>query len=469
MKKPQDKEGYRSHLRLILRGLLNLKADKAPEEETIASIKAGIDFRGANLWILIFAIFVASLGLNTNSAAVIIGAMLISPLMGPIVGMGLGVGINDFELLKRAFRSFATATLFSVLTATFYFAITPIAEAQSELLARTSPTIYDVLIALFGGLAGIVALCSTGQRSGNVIPGVAIATALMPPLCTTGFGLATGNWLYAAGAFYLYLINTIFISLATFIGVNIMDFKKKVFVDKQREKRVKHIIITIAVLTMLPATILTYILVRENIFTTKVNNFINQVITSDLTQVISKEIDYRNEEIRIVTIGEEISERDLARARNQLSNFGLQSAKLSIVQGTKNLDASELKKILNDPSSKQADKNAQLLAGEQKRVAALEQELNPYRHIQEQTRSISQEMKTLFPEASRISVAKAPSFAVSDTIKQDTLTLVYLTLKQKLTSEKQERLKEWLKARLNEPNLQLISISPSVNKLEKKK
>ena len=185
----------RSYLNLFIRRLLSMKEDKAPEEETIASIKAGIDFRGANLWILIFAIFVASLGLNTNSAAVIIGAMLISPLMGPIVGMGLGVGIYDFELLKRAFRSFATATIFSVLTATFYFAITPINEAQSELLARTSPTIYDVLIALFGGLAGIVALCSTGQRGGNVIPGVAIATAIMPPLCTTGFGLATGNWL----------------------------------------------------------------------------------------------------------------------------------------------------------------------------------------------------------------------------------------------------------------------------------
>lgn len=146
----------------------------------------------------------ASLGLNTNSAAVIIGAMLISPIMGPIMGMGLGVGINDFELFKRSFRSFFTATVFSVLTATFYFLVTPIAEAQSELLARTAPTIYDVFIALCGGLAGIIALSSVSQRSGNVIPGVAIATALMPPICTTGFGIATGNWLYAAGAFYLY-------------------------------------------------------------------------------------------------------------------------------------------------------------------------------------------------------------------------------------------------------------------------
>lgn len=241
-------------IRRVLGRLFYVGDDKAPEQETIESIKNSVDFRGAKLWILILAIFVASLGLNTNSAAVIIGAMLISPIMGPIMGMGLGVGINDFELFKRSFRSFFTATVFSVLTATFYFLVTPIAEAQSELLARTAPTIYDVFIALCGGLAGIIALSSVSQRSGNVIPEVAIATALMPPICTTGFGIATGNWLYAAGAFYLYLINTIFISLATFLGVHIMHFQKKVFVDKQREKRVKHIIATIAVVTMIPAS-----------------------------------------------------------------------------------------------------------------------------------------------------------------------------------------------------------------------
>lgn len=457
METPEQHNGTFSRFKQIMSELLSLKADKAPEEETIASIRAGIDFRGANLWILIFAIFVASLGLNTNSAAVIIGAMLISPLMGPIMGMGLGVGINDFEMLKRAFRSFATATIFSVLTATFYFAITPIAEAQSELLARTSPSIYDVLIALFGGLAGIVALSSTGQRGGNVIPGVAIATALMPPLCTTGFGLATGNWLYAAGAFYLYLINTIFISLATFIGVNIMDFPKKVFVDKQREKRVKHIIITIAVLTMLPATILTFLLVRENIFTTKVNNFISQVITSEQTQVIAKESDYRTREIRIITIGDEMSEKELERVNGQLENFGLKDCKLNIVQGTKNLNATELKTMLNDPALKQADKNAQMLAAEQQRANKLEKELNFYKKAESQAQSISTEMATLFPEAQSVCVSKALSFVVSDSMQCDSVTLVHLTLKKKMDTGTRERLEKWLEARLKAKNIKLIS------------
>lgn len=185
-----------------LRRYFNAMPDKEDEAETVRAISAGVSFRGATLWVLVFAIFIASLGLNVNSTAVIIGAMLISPLMGPIIGMGLAVGINDFELLKRSVKNYIVATVISVITAMVYFLLTPLDEAQSELLARTAPTLYDVLIALCGGAAGIVALATKGK--GNVLPGVAIATALMPPLCTAGFGLATGNVLYFLGAFYLF-------------------------------------------------------------------------------------------------------------------------------------------------------------------------------------------------------------------------------------------------------------------------
>ena len=183
------------------------KKDKDNEALIVESIRNGVEFKGTNLWILIFAIFIASLGLNVNSTAVIIGAMLIYPLMGPIMGIGLGVGINDFELIKKAFRNLLIATIFSVLTSTLYFLLSPLNEARSELLARTTPTIYDVLIAFFGGMAGIVA--SSTKLKGNVIPGVAIATALMPPLCTAGFGLANGNMHYFFGAFYLFFINSV--------------------------------------------------------------------------------------------------------------------------------------------------------------------------------------------------------------------------------------------------------------------
>ena len=184
----------------VIKGYFRIMADKEDEHEIIDSISKGITFHGANLWVLIFAILIASLGLNVNSTAVIIGAMLISPLMGPIMGVGLSVGLNDFELMKRSLKSFLITTLFSVTTATIFFLVSPVAEGQSELLARTSPTIYDVFIALMGGLAGVTALST--KEKGNVIPGVAIATALMPPLCTAGYGMATGNLIYFLGAFY---------------------------------------------------------------------------------------------------------------------------------------------------------------------------------------------------------------------------------------------------------------------------
>ena len=185
-------------------------------------MKSAIVFRGTNLWILMFAILIASLGLNVNSTAVIIGAMLISPLMSPIIGMGLAVGIGDSEMLKQSLKNYGVATLISVLTATLYFFISPLSEARSELLARTSPTLYDVLIAFFGGAAGVLAL--TTKSKGQVIPGVAIATALMPPLCTAGYGLATAQWAYFFGAFYLFFINTVFIATATFLGVKLLRF-----------------------------------------------------------------------------------------------------------------------------------------------------------------------------------------------------------------------------------------------------
>ena len=208
-------------LRRFLRDRFDLGEDSALQDEVVDNICRGVDFRGTNLWVLIFATFVASLGLNVNSTAVIIGAMLISPLMGPIMGMGLSVGINDFDLLKRSVRNFGFMVLVSILTSTLYFVVSPLSGAQSELLARTVPTTYDVLIAFFGGLAGIVAQ-SRRDRTSTVIPGVAIATALMPPLCTAGYGLATLQLNYFLGAFYLFFINTVFIAIATFVVVRFL-------------------------------------------------------------------------------------------------------------------------------------------------------------------------------------------------------------------------------------------------------
>ena len=276
---------------------LDLKKDKDNELATVDSIRKGVEFKGANLWILIFAIFMASLGLNVNSTAVIIGAMLISPLMGPIMGVGLSVGLNDFELMKRSLKSFLITTAFSVTTATIFFLLAPIAGSQSELLARTSPTIYDVFIALFGGLAGVVALST--KEKGNVIPGVAIATALMPPLCTAGYGLASGNLIYFLGAF-IFTSSTLFYQSGYFPRSSCDAFPTKRFVDKTREKTVRKYIVLIVVLTMCPAVYLTFGIIKSTFYEAAANRFISDQLSFENTQVLDKKISYEHKEVRVV-------------------------------------------------------------------------------------------------------------------------------------------------------------------------
>jgi uncharacterized hydrophobic protein (TIGR00271 family) len=251
----------------MLKERLSITDDKADDDVIDERIRNDIDMKGSNLWILMFAIFVASIGLNVNSTAVIIGAMLISPLMGPIMGIGYGAGINDFALIRRAFKNLAIATLIALITSTLYFWISPLQTVQSELLARTTPTAWDVLIGFFGGLAGIVGM--TRKEKSNVIPGVAIATALMPPLCTAGFGLATGHWNYFFGAFYLYTINFVFIGLSAFLIVRLFNIAEKKYVDPEVAKKAQRYIIAVTVLTMLPSSYLAYQLVGEEVFKAK--------------------------------------------------------------------------------------------------------------------------------------------------------------------------------------------------------
>ena len=335
-------------IKKFVKDYLDLRKDKDNEKETVESIRKGVEFKGANLWILILAIFMASLGLNVNSTAVIIGAMLISPLMGPIMGVGLSVGLNDFELMKRSLKSYLITTLFSVTTATIFFLISPVAEGQSELLARTSPTIYDVFIALLGGLAGVVALST--KEKGNVIPGVAIATALMPPLCTAGYGLATGNAAYFFGAFYLYFINSVFISLATFTGVRVMHFQHKAFVDKARELKVRRYIIFVVILTLCPAIYLTVGIIREMVFDGAANRFINEQLTFEGTQILDKKIMHTAEgnEIRVVLIGQEVPEASIGLARAKMNAYNLENTRLTVMQGSNNesLDISNLRAMV---------------------------------------------------------------------------------------------------------------------------
>lgn len=451
---PTDSNRNTFAIKTFLNEYLDLRKDKDNEFATIDSIRKGVEFKGANLWILIFAIFMASLGLNVNSTAVIIGAMLISPLMGPIMGVGLSVGLNDFELMKRSLKSFLITTLFSVTTATIFFLVSPVAEGQSELLARTSPTIYDVFIALMGGLAGVTALST--KEKGNVIPGVAIATALMPPLCTAGYGLATGNLIYFLGAFYLYFINSVFISLATFLGVRVMHFQRKEFVDKNREKKVRKYIILIAVLTMCPAAYLTVGIVQETFFESAANRFVSEQLSFKSTQILDKKI-YRvdgHHEIRVVLIGQEVPEASIAIARGKMKDYKLDNANLIVLQGMNNkaIDISSIRAMVMEDFYKNSEK--QLLEQEQT-ISNLENNLKKYQTFDELGKTIIPELKVLYPSVKSVSISHAIELAV-ESVRTDTITLAVLKFAKHPDVQEREKITEWLKARTGAKQLKLI-------------
>lgn len=442
-------------IKQFLTSRFDVHMDKANEHETIDSIKRGIEFKGTNSWVLVFAIFIASLGLNMNSTAVIIGAMLISPLMGPIMGIGLAMGINDFELLKRSFRNFLVTTVISLVASSIYFLISPLSEARSELLARTTPTLYDVFIALFGGLAGIVAASS--KEKGNVIPGVAIATALMPPLCTAGYGLATANWAYFLGAFYLYFINAVFISWATFLGARFFRFSKKEFIDPVREKKVTRYIWLVVIATMIPSVYFAYNLFKDNIFNNNANRFVNEQLSFPNTQIIKKEIvNSRNEKyIDIILFGDEIPQASLDIARSKMPQYGLsEDVMLLIRQSAKGetADVNAIKSaVLEDFYKRSEDR----IKEQEKKILSLQSNLSNYTALDSLTLEIAPELKVIFPEITDVSLALSTSTNISKMTKNQQLLAV---IKYKASPAKEERtkLEEWLKARTRAKTIHLV-------------
>lgn len=440
-------------IRKFFQDYLDLNRTRESEDQTVASICKGIEFKGANLWILIFATFIASLGLNINSNAVIIGAMLIAPLMGPIMGIGLAIGQNDFDLLKRSLKSFGVVTLFSVITSTVYFAFTPLNEVQSELLARTSPTIYDVFIALFGGAAAIVALST--KDKGSVIPGVAIATALVPPLCTAGFGLATGNLLYFLGAFYLYFINSVFITVATFIGVRLMHFRRKEFADVERGRLVKRYMIGITVLTMCPAIYMTYNIVRETFYQTTANKFINTELQFPDTQILNRQISYDKREIKVVLMGKEVDDKLITSARDKLVTYKLPKTRLVVIQGVNGgvADISNIKSMVLEDFYKNSEQELVLKRSE---IDSLHNELAAFTGSNLVNAKMGNEMKVLFPQVETISVSKSIRLTV-DSSKTDTLTFAFIGCGHHVLSEaERHKMFQWLQARTGAKKLQLI-------------
>lgn len=437
----------------------SLSGQLVSQQEAEANIREGVSFKGTNILILILAILIASLGLNTNSTAVIIGAMLISPLMGPIIGIGLGVGIHDFDLLKRCLRNLVMAAGFSVIAATLYFLISPVNEQHSELLARTSPTIYDVLIAFFGGGAGIIALGSTNK--GNVIPGVAIATALMPPLCTAGYGLATWQLNYFFGASYLFIINSIYIAFATFIGVKLMKYHGMSNADSARATRVRRIVYALAILTMLPSIYLTYGMLRQNKFTVDADNFIHAECVFPDTQVLNRKAYTENGKkyLSLTLIGHTLPIDSLRSALTpKLKFYGLEGTHLIFIQGGNPDKAPAKGTDAYSPSVDDIYRLAQsTITRQQSRIDSLENVIAMSKATLDDGPAVAPEIKVLFPSVSSIGISSTV-LTNPATLDNDTTAVALIKVKHNLKKEERKKLSEYLQARLNISRITIVEM-----------
>ncbi len=419
----------------------DLHKGEESKETVLENVKNNISFSGSNLWILMAAVFIASIGLNVNSTAVIIGAMLISPLMGPIVGAGFALGIFDFQLLRKSLKNLLIATVASLLVSCIYFLLSPFKEAQSELLARTSPNIYDVLIAFFGGLVGVIAI--TRVEKGNPIPGVAIATALMPPLCTAGYGLATGNFNFFFGALFLYTINCVFIGIATFLIVKFLKYPPVNFIDKKREKRVQNIVTIVSTLVLIPSIYFAYSLYQEQKFRLEVNDFLEKEITEKGNTLIYKKVNFLSnpKKIELALLSKNYSQDEIEKLNQRLKDFGIENTNIEIRKSASD-DIRLLKNDILNEVSKSDEKD--------KRILELEQEIvkNNFNNKQ-----LLRESKILFPKINSLAVSNN-NFAQGDSLVNKTI-LIY-TAEVQFSNEEELKLKNWIEQRLNVNNVQIF-------------
>ncbi|MEY2904874.1 MAG: hypothetical protein RJA52_890 [Bacteroidota bacterium] len=436
-----------------LRSLFDLQEGKEEDLETIEEIKKNIEFKGANLYILIFAILVASVGLNVNSTAVVIGAMLISPIMGPIMGIGLAAGINDFELLKKSLKNLGIAALISILTSAIYFLFTPLDSPQSELLARTEPSIWDVLIAFFGGLAGIVA--GSRKEKSNAIPGVAIATALMPPLCTAGFGVATGNFSFFLGAFYLFFINSVFISLSTYLIVRFMKFPKKVFLDTQKEKQVVNYITLFIILTVAPSIYLAYNIVTRTLWQQNAERFLKVELDFNSTEIISSQLHYQKDSslIEVVMIGERLSTDLIQQLNKKVPLYGLKNTHLKIQQ--RGDSAPDLNVLKSDVLKDLYERNEIKLVEKEEEINRLKKQINELSLTENQSKDIAKELSIMYPQLKSLALSRAQEIKIGSN-EQETFILCQLHFEEAPDKTDISKINNWLKTRLKEDKVQLV-------------
>ena len=418
------------------------------------SIRNNIFFKGPNAWILAIAIIIASVGLNVNAIPVVIGAMLISPLMGPIFGLGLGLGVSDVELMKSSGKNLFVMVIISLTASFLYFVITPLSLTNpTELLARTNPTIYDVLIALFGGFAGI--LEQSRKDKGTVFAGVAIATALMPPLCTAGFGLASGNLSYFFGALYLFFINCLFIMLATYLSVKYLDFRQTEFKDVSTGRKTKRIITVLIILFTAPSIWSAVTLIHQNRFEESALAFVEHSKSYGKSFMYNYKIDHSNGSVvELFFTGDALDENTKQTIYQTAARYNIKQEQICINDHTTTEDVSDnelVRKIYN-----RMDQEIAMRDNEIKRLTA---ELEAQQHNDIPYSQIAREIKATYPSINEVHITCGERIADAATENNQHSTIVAIVASRRLVDSDKNKLQEWLKVRLNSENLILIDLS----------
>ena len=413
-------------------------------------IISNIEFKGSNVWILIFATVIASVGLNVNSIPVVIGAMLISPLMGPIMGIGLALGINDTDLLRKSFKNLLIMSTISIITSTTYFLLTPLAlEEPTELLARTNPTVYDVFIAFFGGLAVITEVCK--KEKGTVIAGAAIATALMPPLCTAGFGLANGNFFYVIGASYLYFINSVFIALASFIMVRYLKFPLVQFSDEAKQKKVNKIITIFTIILIIPSIYSAITVIQENKFNQAANKFVAHNKTIGNSYIYDHKITHRARKstLSVSIAGEALAQGDINKLYEQLQSYGIERNQFVINQNStfvpESINEQDFVKSIFEQNEQEIRKREQL-------ISEMEKELKAYKLKELPVSQIAKELATQYPQIKSLAITNGSKVKGTESTP---IIIAIVGSEENIPKSDLTKIGQWLSVRLDSQNVKV--------------
>ena len=435
-----------------IRTIANI-SDHIDTDSATKSIRSNVSFRGPNVWILAFSIIIASVGLNVNSTAVIIGAMLISPLMGPIIGIGLGLGVNDTKLIKVGLKNLIVMVSISLIASTLYFLLTPLKLANpTELLARTNPTIYDVIIALFGGAAGLLEI--SRKDKGTVLSGVAIATALMPPLCTAGYGLASGTFKYFLGALMLSIINGVFIIIATYVMSKLLGFQEYEFQDQEIAKRTRTLVTIVVLLVAVPSILSAVKMIQSNTFQQNASSFVadNRMLSSGY--IYDYEVDtHKGGRISLYIAGSMLDDADKEKLKASAKEHGIDPDRISffehqIVPGEDQSADRLVKDIYERTDSEISKREAE--------IRVLENELTKYRQQEIPYLQISRELSSQFPQVKDLYISRGADIN-TDSLSMQNCILVVARTERVLDDESKQKMTDFLKVRLNDSTVVVLN------------